>query len=45
MDQEHPEQLPGTTHPTRGTLWEIHPIIEFEVMQDGDWVPLDDADL
>ncbi|MDT5059559.1 MAG: hypothetical protein QOH63_18 [Acidobacteriota bacterium] len=45
MDQEHPEQLPGTNHPTRGTLWEIHPIIEFEVMQDDEWVSLDDADL
>lgn len=45
MDQEHPEQLPDTTHPTRGTLWEIHPIIEFEVMQDEEWVSLDDADL
>lgn len=46
MDQEHPEQLPrGDQHATRGTLWEIHPIIEFEIEQDGEWVALDDAEL
>jgi hypothetical protein len=41
LDQEHPEQL----EKTRGTLWELHPIIEFEVRQGGDWVPLAEADL
>ena len=46
MDQEHPEQLPrANQNATRGTLWEIHPIIEFEVEQDGEWVALDDANL
>jgi hypothetical protein len=46
MDQEHPEQLPRPgQHSTRGTLWEMHPIIEFEIDQDGEWVSLDDADL
>jgi hypothetical protein len=44
MDQEHPEQITGTAtqDPTRGTLWEIHPIMDIEVMQNGHWVPLDD---
>jgi hypothetical protein len=44
MDQEHPEQITGTPsqEPTRGTLWEIHPILAIEVMQNGQWVPLDD---
>jgi hypothetical protein len=44
MDQEHPEQLPRPNqHSTRGTLWEMHPIIEFEVEQEGEWVALSDA--
>jgi hypothetical protein len=44
LDQEHPEQITGTAsqEPTRGTLWEIHPIVAIEVMQNGQWVPLDD---
>jgi hypothetical protein len=44
MDQEHPEQITGTTSqdPTRGTLWEIHPIMEIETLQNGKWVPLDE---
>jgi hypothetical protein len=44
LDQEHPEQITGTAsqEPTRGTLWEIHPIMEIEVLQNGKWVPLDD---
>jgi hypothetical protein len=45
LDQEHPEHLKPATnrkYPTRGTLWEIHPIMEIEVWQDGEWVPLDD---
>jgi hypothetical protein len=37
LDQEHPEQLGKT----RGTLWEIHPIMQIEVQQDDTWVPLD----
>jgi hypothetical protein len=44
LDQEHPEQITGTPSedPTRGTLWEIHPIMEIEVSQNGQWVPLDE---
>jgi hypothetical protein len=44
MDQEHPDQLkPTGSHPaTRGTLWEIHPIIAIDVMENGQWLPLDD---
>ncbi|MDT7604964.1 MAG: hypothetical protein QOF61_2961 [Acidobacteriota bacterium] len=47
MDQEHPEQLPRpqNENPTRGSLWEIHPIIKFEVKQGGKWVRLEDAKL
>lgn len=36
MDQEHPEQL----HKTRGTLWEIHPVMQIEVDQNGAWANL-----
>jgi len=38
FDPEHPEQL----EKTRGTLWEIHPIIHIDVWQNGSWVSLDD---
>ena len=39
FDPEHAEQLGKT----RGTLWEIHPIMQIEVMQNcSKWVPLDD---
>jgi len=38
LDQEHPEQLDHT----RGTLWEIHPVMEIEVEKNGEWVKLDD---
>lgn len=38
MDQEHPDQVGKT----RGTIWEIHPIIGFDVQQGGQWVSLDD---
>jgi len=37
LDQEHAEQLGKT----RGTLWEIHPIIIFEFQKNGQWVTLD----
>ncbi|HMA34379.1 MAG TPA: lamin tail domain-containing protein [Chloroflexia bacterium] len=37
MDQEHPEQIGKT----RGTLWEIHPIIAFDVQRGNQWVSLD----
>jgi len=39
FDPEHPDQL-GLT---RGTLWEIHPVMQIEVWQNGEWVPLDSA--
>lgn len=39
FDPEHPDQL-GLT---RGTLWEIHPVMQIEVWQNGQWVPLDTA--
>jgi hypothetical protein len=38
LDPEHPDQVGKT----RGTIWEIHPIVRFEVERDGRWVPLDD---
>ncbi len=38
LDQEHPEQLDQT----RGTLWEIHPIMQIEVQDGGKWMTLDD---
>ncbi len=37
LDPEHPEQLGKT----RGTLWEIHPIMKIEVQRNGQWVTLD----
>ncbi|MFL5576139.1 MAG: hypothetical protein ACJ79S_09255 [Gemmatimonadaceae bacterium] len=37
LDQEHPEQIGKT----RGTLWEIHPVMQFEVRRGSRWVPLD----
>ncbi|MFL5612923.1 MAG: hypothetical protein ACJ796_04605 [Gemmatimonadaceae bacterium] len=36
LDPEHPEQLGKT----RGTLWEIHPVMRIEVQRDGQWLPL-----
>ncbi len=38
MDPEHPDQL----NRTRGTLWEIHPVMAIEVDDGGTWVRLDD---
>jgi hypothetical protein len=37
FDPEHPEQLGKT----RGTLWEIHPIMQIEVEEQGQWRALD----
>ena len=37
LDPEHPDQVGKT----RGTIWEIHPIIELEVFQNGQWTKLD----
>ena len=37
MDQEHPDQVGKT----RGTIWELHPIIAFDVQSGGNWVSLD----
>jgi hypothetical protein len=41
LDQEHPEQLDHE----RGTLWEIHPVMEIEIdaKNNGTWLKLDDA--
>ena len=43
LDPEHPDQV-GLT---RGTIWEIHPIMQIEVQLNGssNWVPLDSANL
>lgn len=38
MDQEHPDQVGKT----RGTIWEIHPIMRIEAKERGSWVRLDD---
>lgn len=37
MDQEHPDQVGKT----RGTIWEIHPIIAFDIQRGNSWVELD----
>jgi hypothetical protein len=41
LDQEHPDQIGKT----RGTVWEIHPIIQLDVEQAGSWVPLDSLEI
>jgi hypothetical protein len=45
LDPEHPEQLGQTRSSlaTRGTLWEIHPIMQIEFSQGGRWIPLDNG--
>jgi hypothetical protein len=37
FDPEHPDQIGKT----RGTLWEIHPIMQIEIEHNGQWVTLD----
>ncbi len=37
FDPEHPQDLGQT----RTTLWEIHPVMQIEVLQNGRWLPLD----
>jgi hypothetical protein len=37
MDQEHPSEVGKT----RGTIWEIHPIVAFDVQGPNGWVSLD----
>lgn len=37
MDPEHPDQIGKT----RGTIWEIHPIMQIETRSLGGWAPLD----
>jgi hypothetical protein len=37
LDPEHPEQL----RKTRGTLWELHPVMRIEVLREGQWTDLD----
>jgi hypothetical protein len=39
MDPEHPDQVGKT----RGTIWEIHPIMQVETQQGGRWVSLDNG--
>jgi Lamin Tail Domain len=39
MDPEHPDQIGKT----RGTIWEIHPVMQIEVRLGGQWVPMDDG--
>ncbi len=37
FDPEHPQEIGRL----RGTLWEIRPVMQIEVFQDGRWYPLD----
>jgi hypothetical protein len=37
LDPEHPDQVGKT----RGTIWEIHPVMQIEFQQNGQWLPLD----
>jgi hypothetical protein len=41
MDQEHPDQVGKT----RGTIWEIHPVMNIEVKQPLGWKSIDDMAL
>lgn len=40
LDPEHPDQVGKT----RGTIWEIHPIMKIEVERNGKWVNIDELD-
>jgi hypothetical protein len=40
LDTEH---QPDVEDGARGTRWEIHPIMEIEVLRNGEWTPLDIA--
>ena len=37
FDPEHPDQVGKP----RGTIWEIHPVMQIEFQQNGQWLPLD----
>jgi hypothetical protein len=39
MDPEHPDQIGKT----RGTIWEVHPVMQIEVWTGGRWQPLDNG--
>jgi hypothetical protein len=39
LDPEHPEQVGKT----RGTIWEIHPIMRIDVRRGSRWVPLEEV--
>jgi hypothetical protein len=39
MDPEHPDQIGKT----RGTIWEIHPVMQIETRSGSKWTPLDDG--
>ncbi len=39
MDPEHPDQIAKT----RGTIWEIHPIMQIETLEGNSWRPLDNG--
>lgn len=38
LDPDHPDQVGKT----RGTIWEVHPIMSLEVQRAGEWLSLDD---
>jgi hypothetical protein len=40
-DPDHPDELPDGAHPSRATLWEVHPVMKFEKFANGQWVDLD----
>jgi hypothetical protein len=39
MDPEHPDQIGKT----RGSIWEIHPVMQIETRELGGWTPLDNG--
>ena len=39
LDPEHPEEV----RRTRGTIWEIHPVMRIEARRDGHWVDIQDS--